>query len=179
MLRLSARVVLGGLALLGFAGSVEAQLRSRERGARERFSSVDFMVGATRYDIDRVATGIAGAVRLGIPSGRIFVIEPGIGFFRYENQLGETISYLLPEVSIQVEPPRGTIRPYFGIGAGFTEFLSGRGSTYATMHAATGVRVALTEGWGFRGDIRARTIDPFRQSTLDFTVGVSKRLGSQ
>ena len=62
------------------------------------------------------------------------------------------------------------------LGAGFSEYLSGRGTTYGTLHAAAGVRINLGEHYGARFEVRARSIDPFSQSTTDFTFGFMKRL---
>lgn len=171
--------ILLGLSLCFLATSAVAQYRSRDRGPRERFPQLDLLGGISRYDIDRSDTGPAAALRLALPSGRFFVFEPGVGFLRFENRFGEGISYLMPELSVQVEPIKGPIRPYFGVGAGLTEFLSGRGTNYATMHAAAGIRASIGPRFGLRGDARARTIDPFRQSSFDLMFGVSWRLGTR
>lgn len=134
------------------------------------------MAGPAPYDIARTGTGLVAALRIEVPSGRIWVVEPGVGVFRFTSQFGNKIAYLLPEVSLQIQPPSGSVRPYLGAGAGIAEYLSGRGSTFGTLHAAAGFRLRLGN-WGFRGDVRIRSIDPFAQTTTDLTVGVSKRLG--
>lgn len=122
--------------------------------------------------------GIAAAFGLSIPSGRFFLVEPGIGFFRYTSEFGEHIAYILPEVSLQFQVPSGAVRPYAGVGAGFSEYSSGRGSTYGTLHAAAGVRVRIAGGYGLRAEVRTRTIDPFRLNTTGFMLGLSWRVGS-
>ena len=143
---------------------------------RDRFPSVSLMAGPSQYHLAARGTGFAAALRFGVPSGRIFVVEPSIGVFRGRSTFDDRISYLQPEISLQVEPPHGPVRPYAGVGAGFSEYLSGRGTTYGTLHAAAGVRINLGEHYGARFEVRARSIDPFSQSTTDFTFGFMKRL---
>ncbi|MDX2056203.1 MAG: outer membrane beta-barrel protein [Gemmatimonadales bacterium] len=172
-------IVLLALLLASVASTAAAQYRGRDRGPRDRFPRLEVLGGVSHYDIDRTDTGPVAALRLALPSGRYFVFEPGIGLLRFENRFDEGITYLMPELSVQVEPIKGPFRPYVGVGAGLTEFLSGRGTNFATMHAAAGVRANIGDRFGLRGDVRARTIDPFRQSTLDLMVGVSWRLGGR
>lgn len=160
------------------AAAVAAPLAAQrfDREPRDR-ASVSFLLGAARYDILETGTSVAGGVRLNLPSGRFLSIEPGFGIFRYTSQLDETITYILPEVSVQVRPHTGSVRPYAGAGIGFSEFLSGRGTNYFTLHAVAGLVAMVGEEWGVRTDLRARTIDPFRQKMVELTVGVTRHLG--
>ena len=166
--------VLVGVLLLGATVTGHAQSRYGRR--QERFPTVAVMGGPTRYDLGGKGTGFVAALRFDVPSGRIFVVEPGIAFARLRSATGARISYVLPEISLQVEPPRGAFRPYLGVGGGFAEYLSGRGTTYGTLHAAAGVRLNIGDHYGARFEVRARSIDPFSQSTTDFTFGFMKRL---
>lgn len=165
-----------GMALLAFTVPVTAQ--GRYGRYQERFPSVALMAGPAQYDFGAAGTGtgFAAALRFDVPSGRIFVVEPGISLGRYRSAVGDRISYILPEISLQVEPPRGAIRPYVGVGGGFAEYLSGRGTTYGTLHATAGLRINVGAHYGARLEVRARSIDPFSRSTTDFTFGFMKRL---
>lgn len=149
------------------------------QGRRDRASpAVSFLAGPSPYDLSGAGTGFAAAIRFDIPSGRVFIIEPGFGFFRYRTRFGQTISYLLPEISLQFQPARGTIRPYLGVGAGFSEYLTGPGASPGTVHAAAGLRVGVTRDYGFRGEVRLRGLDPFHGGHMtDVVVGLTKRLG--
>ncbi len=157
-----------------------AQLRRPEefrRGERPQ-PAVTLMAGPAYYDTgDESGTGPSVALRFDIPTSRILIIEPGISFFRYRPVIGDRISYLLPEISFQVQAPLPAVRPYVGAGIGFSEFLDGRGKSFVTLHAVGGVRIAVAEGWGLRGEARARTIDPFKLKVVDLVVGVSHTLG--
>lgn len=160
--------------VVAVAGRAEAQRDGYEGGRR---STASFMVGGSRYDFVETGTGLAGAIRFGLPSGRRFVIEPGVTFFSYKSALDDRISYVLPEVSLQLELLTGAFRPYVGVGGGFTEYLSGRGSSFGTLHAAGGFRASLGENWGVHGDVRLRSVDPFSRSMVDLLFGVSKAVG--
>lgn len=163
-------VILAGL----LARGVPAAAQFRERPS----PAVSFLAGPSSYDLSGRGTAVAAAVRFDVPTGRLFIIEPGIGFFRYRTRFGQTIKYLLPEISFQLQPGRGAVRPYVGVGAGFSEYLTGPGASPGTVHAAAGVRVAVTGNYGFRGEVRIRGLDPFSgQRMTDLSVGVSKRLG--
>lgn len=170
------RALAAGLLLL--AGGVPLAAQERYGRYQERFPSVALMAGATHYDFGGagVGTGFAAALRFDVPSGRIFVVEPGVALGRYRTAVGDRVSYLMPEISLQVEPPRGAVRPYVGVGGGFSEYLSGRGTTYGTLHAAAGLRLNIGAHYGARFEVRARSIDPFSRTTTDFTFGFMKRL---
>ena len=173
-MRPSSTLVAIGLVVGGAAsGSAQDQYGRRP----DRPPSVSLMAGPSHYDLAGTGTGFVAALRFDVPSGRIFLVEPGVTFFRYRSAFGDRISLVLPEISLLVEPPHGSIRPYAGVGAGFSEYLSGRGTTFGTLHATAGLRVNIGPRYGVRAEIRARSIDPFSQSTTDFTFGFSKRLG--
>jgi hypothetical protein len=166
------------LVLLG--SNAEAQLRRPQvpdDDVSTRYS-VSFMAGPSSYDLVGTGTGVAGTVRFDAPSGRIVIFEPGVTFFHYTGEFGNGITYVIPEVSFQIQAPSRNVRPYIGAGAGFTEFLSGRGSTLAALHVTGGLRIDAGRNWGGRGEIRLRSIDPFKGNTTDLLVGLMHRIGS-
>jgi hypothetical protein len=120
---------------------------------------------------------VFGALRFDLPSSKYLIFEPGLAVFRYRSQADVVITYLLPEVSLQVQAPPGPVRPYLGGGIGYSEFLSGRGQNEVTLHAAVGLRLDLGGAWGFRGEARLRSIDPFHGNTFDLGLGLARRLG--
>jgi hypothetical protein len=169
-------VAMGSAGLLALAAApLQAQRRLGE--SSDRRPALAVLGGPSPYDLSGTGTGGFGAVRLEVPSGRLLVFEPGIAVFRYRSQADESITYLLPEVSAQVQVVGGPIRPYLGGGIGFTEFLSGRGQSKFTLHGAAGLRIAIAGGWGLRGEARLRSIDPFHGNTFDLGVGLGKELG--
>jgi hypothetical protein len=162
------------------AQSAWAQLRRPEQYGRapRPQPAVSLMAGPALWDDGtRTGTGPAVALRFDIPTSRVLIIEPGISFFRYRSEIGERISYLLPEISFQAQAPLPVVRPYIGAGLGFSEFLDGRGKSFLTLHGVGGVRIAIAGGWGLRGEARARTINPFKLKEVDLTVGISHTLG--
>jgi hypothetical protein len=165
--------------LAGVTGvpAAEAQRGGPAGGPPARRPAIAFLGGPSSYDLAGTGTAGFGAVRFDLPSGRALVFEPGLTVFRYSTSAGERITYLLPELGVQVQVPGGPVRPYVGGGLGFSEFLSGRGQSDLTLHAAAGLRADVGAGWGLRGEVRVRSIDPFAGSTADFGVGLSRRLG--
>lgn len=153
----------------------------RRRDANRRDQAVTFYGGAAPYDLATKGTGGTLGVRLELPSGRRFVIEPGLGYFRYPTPVDVTISYLLPEVSFQYDPSRGAVRPYLGAGAGLAEFASGPGGSRGTVHAVAGLRLQSAGRVGARFEARIRSIDPLGASgrVAEITAGLRLRLGNR
>ncbi len=136
--------------------------------------------GITTYDL--AGTGTAGVAEAAayLPVLSFFVVEAGLGFLRYDQyddpQLSSHVSYLLPELSFQVQVPGRVANPYLGGGAGLAVVVEGRSATDMTLHAVLGVRAWLGARWGARSEVRLRSIDPFAGNTFDFTVGIQYRL---
>ncbi len=160
-----------GAGLIARGAPAAAQLLDRPSPA------VSFLAGPSSYDLSGTGTGVAAAIRFEVPSGRILIIEPGIGFFRYRTQFGQSIKYLLPEISLQIQPGRGPVRPYVGVGAGFSEYLTGPGASPATVHAVAGIRARIAGNFGVRGELRIRGLDPFHGGRMsDVVFGLTKRV---
>ena len=168
-----------GALLLLVVHSASAQLRRPDQFGREPRPgpAVSLLAGPAPYDAVESGTGTSVALRFEFPTSRTLLIEPGISWFRYRPAGGDRISYLLPELSVQLQAPLPAVRPYVGGGIGFSEFLDGRGKSFLTLHAAVGVRVAVGGGFGLRAEARGRTIDPFKLKAVDLGVGLSYRLG--
>ena len=71
------------------------------------------------------------------------IVEPGLTFFSYTAQFADRVSYLFPELSIQAQLPRGTVRPFLGVGGGGGFVVSGQGETAGTLHAVGETAKAL------------------------------------
>lgn len=172
--------LLAGLLAAGASSSLAAQSRwSRDDDDADRpRSAVSLVGGISRIDQGADGNGVTGGLRFDVPVGRFLLVEPGITFLSYRSQAAGRIEYLLPEVSFQAQLPVGPVRPYTGVGVGFTEYLSGRGFTYATLHWAGGARILMGD-WGLRGEVRVRSIDPFRQTAVDLTAGITRRFGGR
>lgn len=173
-------VVLG----IGLLTTLQGQIRGREeRPSRPagRRPAVSLLAGPSSYDLAGTGTGFAAALRVDFPAGRKFLIEPGLGFFRYDAQTGSRITYLLPEVSFQFSPSNGPARPYAGAGLGLAEFASGPSGGRGTVHAVAGLRLTMAGRLGLRAEGRYRIYDPFgsKGTMLDLEGGGSWALGSR
>ena len=172
--RIAVLLVVGPLA---GAATLRAQYdrdsdRQRDRPSR----AISLVGGPSSYRLSGTGTSFTAAIRFDLPLGRLFIVEPGIGYFRYRTQFKQSLKYLLPEVGFQIQPPRGPVRPYVGVGAGFSEYLTGPGASPGTVHVAAGLRAWLTRSYGLRAEVRLRGLDPFSgQQMTDFTIGFSKR----
>jgi hypothetical protein len=135
--------------------------------------------GPSFYDLGGTGTGFAAGLRVEFPSGSKFLIEPGLGFFRYTEASNSKLAYLMPELSVQFSPIRGGARPYAGAGVGIAEFASGPAAGRGTVHAVAGLRLRLAGRLGLRAEGRYRVYDPFgsKGTMLDLNGGGSWRLG--
>jgi hypothetical protein len=141
------------------------------------FRGVTVMAGPANYDLSGTGWSWLAAARLELPLGRMLILEPSLGFFTYHSQFASRYWYLLPEISLQIQYPGPRLRPYLGVGAGGAFVLEGIGATEPTVHAAAGLRLAISPAWGLRGEGRARNITVFEanNSILEFVVGFSRR----
>lgn len=171
-LRLAGLVAVESLAAVGILAAQFDRDARPDRPSR----AVSLVAGPSSYQLSGSGTTFTAAVRFDLPVGHLFVVEPGIGYFQYRTAFKQSIKYLLPEVGLQFQPVRGPVRPYLGVGAGFSEYLTGPGSSPGTVHAAAGVRAWLSRSYGLRAEVRVRGLDPFSgQRMTDFTIGLSKR----
>jgi opacity protein-like surface antigen len=131
--------------------------------------------GAWEYDLSGTGTTGFGAVRLELPQAPFLVIEPGVTYARYSPQFGGHVNYLIPELQAQLQIP-GRISPFLGAGAG-PSFAWGGGATSAdlSLTAGVGTRVHFTEQWSARAEFRARSIHPFHNTIVEWTLGVARR----
>jgi hypothetical protein len=147
--------------------------------AQEEFPSrnLTFVAGPAEYDLSGTGWSWSVAARLDLPLGRLLLLEPGIGFFTYNSQFDSRTSYLFPEVSLQLQYPGSSVRPYVGVGAGGAFVLEGGpgSSTEPTVHAALGLRLGVNERWGLRTEARFRNITfDANASIFEIMLGFSR-----
>jgi hypothetical protein len=142
---------------------------------------VTFAAGGSRYDLQgSTGTGLVGAIRFGIPFRTYVIAEPGLTFLRWKSIVGTTQTYLIGEISFQVQGYLGRLRPYVGSGIGISSpsrAAPGANQNYFTLHAAAGARFYVSRGFGIRAELRARAIQPWHGSSYDLTVGVIQVTG--
>ncbi|HKU62347.1 MAG TPA: hypothetical protein VJQ44_14070 [Gemmatimonadales bacterium] len=132
--------------------------------------------GPSVFDLSGTGTSFAVAAQGAWEVLPALVVEPGLTFFSYEAQFADRVSYLFPELSIQVQLPNARFQPFLGVGGGGGFVIAGEGQTAGTLHAAGGVRVRVDPRWSLRGELRVRSVDPFVGNTADFMFGVGRRL---
>ena len=134
------------------------------------------VAGPFQYDLSGTGTSVFGAARLELPLGAFAVIEPGLTVGRYDAQFGSTVTLLFPEIQLQLQG-RGAVSPYLGVGAGPAfAFSEGRSDSEVFLSTALGLRFRARSGWGVRGELRIRAIDPFAGTTAEWGLGISRRL---
>jgi len=156
-------------ALLAFPGGPLAAQLSRR-------IAVGIVAGPTRYDLSGTGTTMTGGLRLDLTGYPFLVIELGLGYLHYRPQGGAGLTYLLPEISAQLQTTLGAARPYLGVGIGVAEPSSGTiTSNLQTLLATAGVRIDVDRHWILRAEGRLRSVDPFKGSMLDVTAGIGRR----
>jgi hypothetical protein len=156
------------LVLVALTASAETTLAQR---------AVTFAGGASNYDLQgSTGTDWVFSARAASPIGQYFIIEPSATFLRWQPAVGTKITYLIGELGVQAQAYVGRrLRPYIGSGLGVstpTRNVPGGGQTFFALHAAAGVRLYVTRGWGIRGEFRARSIRPFSDRTYEVTLGI-------
>jgi hypothetical protein len=150
--------------LLGLSSQLQAQSDTR--------GQLSLLSGPAPYDLSGTGTGLS--TRIGL------TLDSGIPTLRFEPSLGVLLAsgnnLFLPEVSLQAVAG-GRFRPYVGVGAGAAWQFDGNGTALrATLHAALGARLPLSDPWGLRAEIRARSVDPWAGETVDLAVGVTRNV---
>jgi hypothetical protein len=158
-----------GCLILALASQLLAQARP--------VLAVSLSGGYASYDLAGAGSGFVGAAGLSWSPTRLLVVEPGISFFTYQPTFAAPRqSYLFPEISVQAQVGRGRVLPFVGVGLGGSFVVAGFGRTEETLHATMGLRIDGGGGWGVRGEVRARSINPWVGNTTDFVIGVSRRM---
>lgn len=155
-----------------------ARTGAAQRGARWTLGA---STGASFYYLAGTGTAWFNGLSVALQAHRLVILEGSLGLLRHGFDapfsgvpVSETI--LLPELGVQFQVPIGALRPYVGGGAGLADGYSTTRGIDATLHAATGLRLDLTDRLGLRTDLRVRTIRPFSDFTLDWAAGLSIRL---
>ena len=112
-----------GLALVVFA--VPGAAQGRYGRYQERFPSVALMAGPAHYDFGAagIGTGFAAALRFDVPSGRIFVVEPGVSLVSRSSRPGgrfvptRASAAALPNTCQGGAPPTERCMPPPGFGS--------------------------------------------------------------
>ena len=139
--------------------------------------------GAIRYHMQGVeGTTWALAARFELPVRQYVIIEPSFTYFRWQPLAGSKVSYVIPELTFEVQGYLGRVHPYLGSGIGWaspTRGIPGVTQNYFSVHAAGGFRYYLSRRFGIRGEFRLRSIDPWHGYTADLTLGVIQVSGGR
>ena len=163
--------------MCGLLVALQALLAPAFTAAQEaRPVTLGLAAGPSSYDLSGTGTSFAVAGQVAWEPLPALVLEPGVTFFSYEPQFEDRVSYLFPELSVQVQLPNGRVRPFLGVGGGGGFVVSGPGETAGTLHAVGGIRVQLDPKWSARGELRVRSVDPWVGNTADIMFGVGRRL---
>ncbi len=161
-----------GVVMCATVGAPRSGAAQVERHGR----ALAIVAGPFQYDLSGTGTSVFGAARVELPLGSVVVVEPGLTVGRYDAQFGSTVTLLFPEIQLQLQS-RGSVSPYLGVGAGPAfAFSEGASDSELALSTAVGLRVRTQSGWGVRGELRVRAIDPFAGTTAEWGLGVSRRI---
>jgi len=139
-------------------------------------TSLALLAGPSSYDLSGVGTGFAAAAQFSWSPLQILVLQPSVTAFSYRSQFETRITYLFTELSYQVQPRSGRVRPFIGGGAGLAIGVAGIHETVAALHVSLGLRVRVQGGYSVQGEFRMRGIDPWSGSATDMLIGVARTL---
>jgi hypothetical protein len=160
------------------AAAAPAPAAAQEAPGRSPVLSVSG--GMTQYDLSGTGTVPFTALRAQIPVSRHFLVEPGATYMSYRNQ-GDIQAprwhVLLPEVQLQAQLPGRTLRPYLGVGAGYSrERLESLTVNDLTAAVAAGLRINLPAGFSAGTELRVRAVDPTHGSMADWGVSIGRHI---
>jgi hypothetical protein len=136
---------------------------------------LSLLAGPSPYDLSGTGTGFAAGAWVDYPVRSFFLVEAGIGDFRYDPQTGTHVTYLLPEVGARRGVPVGRFFPSTGAGAGVASVLSGGDVTDLTLHVVLGIRAWLSPRPAVRVEERLRSVDPWSGNMVGLTGGLAVR----
>ena len=138
--------------------------------------SLSLLTGPSPYDLSGVGTGFAAGAWVDYRLKPWLLAEGGVGYFRYTEQFGSRVTFLLPEVGLRAGVPLGSAFPFIGIGAGSAIVVTGGSGNALTLHGLVGFRVWVTPRVGLRAEGRLRAVDPWGANMTDVTGGLSIRM---
>ena len=161
------------LALVWPGGRLKAQLQPYRLA-----TGVEAGPSFYRFDSNS-GTGIdVGLVVSTAPSPHL-ILEAGLAIFDADEEFtfggvsgSNRLRFLLPEVNAQWQAGNGKVRPYVALGGGGAVRLNGPVAGGATLRAELGTRLRLGARTLLRAALRARTIRPFDDRTIDATIGI-------
>jgi hypothetical protein len=162
----------------------EQTLSTRERAERQgrpymrpRYVTLTAAAGVSQWDLSGTGSSVLLAVRADRPLGPLWLLGEGsLSTFRTDEQ-GGSVSYIVPEVQLQLQVPRA-IAPYLGFGAGAFRRdgadAANVDQSVLTTSGAVGIRL-----WGLipravlRAELRVRGVgEHFTGSAAEWTGGV-------
>lgn len=141
--------------------------------------------------LDRDFRGEGGASLVGfrarLPLGVHVLVEPALTLSRFEDREimeGERadtdLTLAMLDFQVQLQLPRGRVRPWVGLGAGAAaDFRGERGLdefVVSTFSASGGVAVELGERIVGLGELRGRSLNDFDSSAVQVGLGLGWRL---
>jgi hypothetical protein len=136
--------------------------------------------GPSFYRFDSISgTGIDVGLVLSSAPSRHLILEAGLSIFDAEEDFtfggvsgSSRLRFLLPEVNAEWQAGRGKVRPYVALGGGAAVRLNGAVPGGTTLRAGIGTRWMVGARTVLRAEVRARTIRPFDDRTIDVTIGI-------
>jgi hypothetical protein len=136
------------------------------------------VAGVSQFDLSGTGDAFTVALRFDAEITPVLVWEATVGVTPDAQDIDDA-TLVIPEAQVQLQWP-ARLSPYIGGGGGislyFKDEASGGTDTEPTFSGAVGVRFALAEQAGMRGELRVRGIGTdFAGSTAEWTAGISYR----
>lgn len=136
--------------------------------------------GVADYDLTGSGRTAMVAIRADAELRRWLVGELGVSALRPTEDLPSRLTYLVPELQLQLQLRAAAFRPYVGAGGGWFYAIgpNRRSQSALSASASAGVRIGLPDvRFGLQGEVRLRGIDrEFSRRVAEWTGGVALRI---
>ena len=169
-MKVSALLLTMALFLSLRATAVAAQVATSERCPSCR-NSVSVVGGVTQYDLSGTGSAFIAGAHLDRRVRPWLIGDASLRVLRPVEQFRERSWYAIPELQLQLQTPRGVVRPYVGAGGGWFVGPQWRG----TASGALGLRyVGRETPLGARAELRVRGIGrTFSGAAAEWSLGAA------
>lgn len=137
---------------------------------------ISFSAGAADFDLTGSGVTPTVALRADAELTPWLVGELGVSALRPNEELPARLTYVVPELQLQLQRRAGRVRPYLGAGGGWFYAIGPNRARRSALSAsaAAGVRLDLRDlRFGLRAEARVRGIDrKFSRQVAEATGGV-------
>lgn len=169
-----AAVAISTIALL----CIPSLARAQGENMMPRYKAISLAGGISQFDLSGTGTSALLGARADIELNRWLVTEGSLTGMRPDEQFTQKVTYIIPELQLQLQAPLRVVRPYIGLGGGFARRTAeGLSDNIKTVSGAGGVRFLVPNSkLVAQGELRLRGLgSSFTGSSAEWTAGLGWR----